>query len=99
MDDPQIRAVALALLDALTALDPEDHVGSARAVPLALQGLDLVPSGTDERAPVVYGALALCHTAVGLIAQNQGVDRLDVIAALRQLFDVAPEPPGAPPVV
>ncbi|KGM13466.1 hypothetical protein [Cellulomonas bogoriensis] len=84
----QPHAIAQVLLDALTALDPADHDASVTAVPLALARLeDLTAGEEDPAAPVAYGAMTLANACVALVASLKGVDRLDVIAALRPLFD------------
>ena len=38
---------------------------------------------------VAFGAMTLSHACIQLVASVRGVDRLDVIAALRTLFDEA----------
>ena len=82
----QQHDVARVLLDALTAIDPDDQAASERAVPLALARLEELV-GTDESAlPVAYGAMSLAYACVSLVAAVKDVDRLDVIAALRPLF-------------
>lgn len=82
------KAVAQVLLDALTALDVEDHDASVRAVPLALAQLqELVAGETDKVMPVAFGAMTLAHACIALVATVKDVDRLDVIAALRPLFE------------
>jgi len=87
MTPQQQKAVATVLLDALTALDPQDPAASARAVPLALSRLtELVGELDEPGSSVAYGAMTLAHTCVALVATVKGVDRLDVIAALRPLF-------------
>jgi hypothetical protein len=87
------HAVASALLDALVALDPDDHAASTRAVPVAMERLrDLVDHHEDGLTPVAYGAMTLAHACIALVATVKDVDRLDVIAALRPLFDQAEEP-------
>ncbi|WP_298459857.1 hypothetical protein [uncultured Cellulomonas sp.] len=94
----QHHDVASALLDALVALDPDDHEASAHAIPVALARLDEVtgdatspggPSSDVGASAVAYGALELAHVCVALVAGVKGVDRLDVIAALRPLFTAA----------
>ena len=87
MTPQQQKAVATVLLDALTALDVEDPAASARAVPLALAQLEHLIGELDETSSTVaYGARTLAHTCVALVATVKGVDRRDVIAALRPLF-------------
>ena len=82
------QAVANVLLDALVALDPEDHAASVQAVPLALARLkELVAHHDDEVSPVAFGAMTLAHACIALVATVKDVDRLDVIAALRPLFE------------
>lgn len=81
------QAVANVLLDALVALDPEDHAASVQAVPLALDRLkELVAHHEDGVSPVAFGAMTLAHACIALVASLKDVDRLDVIAALRPLF-------------
>jgi hypothetical protein len=83
----QQRDVAAVLLDALTALDPDDQAASVRAVPLALARLDsLVGEGEDQVNPIAYGAMTLANLCITLVAAVKDVDRLDVIAALRPLL-------------
>ncbi|WP_250443295.1 hypothetical protein [Actinotalea sp. C106] len=87
MTPEQQQGIARALLDALTALDPEDRVASRQAVPLAMAQLEGLVAGAEDKAtPVAYGALTLANVCVALVAQIKDVDRLDVIAALRPLF-------------
>lgn len=87
------RAVANVLLDALVALDPDDHATSVRAVPVALEPLrDLVGGNEDPAMSVAFGAMTLSHACIQLVASVRGVDRIDVIAALRTLFDEAQSP-------
>ncbi|WP_155859388.1 hypothetical protein [Cellulomonas sp. KRMCY2] len=87
MTQEQQHAVARVLLDALTALDPQDHAASVRAVPLALAQLESLVGGTDDEVnQVAFGAMTLAHACIALVASVKGVDRLDVIAALRPLF-------------
>ncbi len=82
------QRVATVLLDALTALDPEDHEASAQAVPIALSRLhEIVAGSADEVNGVAFGAMTLAHACIALVASIKDVDRLDVIAALRPLFD------------
>ena len=82
------------LLDALTALDPSDQLASERAVPLALARLaDVVGDVGSAATPVAFGAMALAHVCISLVAGVKDVDRLDVIAALRPMF--SEEPGGA----
>ena len=81
------QAVANVLLDALVALDPEDHAASVQAVPLALDRLkELVAHHEDGVSPVAFGAMTVAHACIALVASLKDVDRLDVIAALRPLF-------------
>ena len=86
MTNPQHHDVACVLLDALTALDPADADRSQRAVPLALSRLADVVGDADGTSTVALGAMALAHVCVSLVAGVKGVDRLDVIAALRPMF-------------
>ncbi len=82
------QAVANVLLDALVALDPDDHAASVQAVPLALDRLkELVGHHDDAVSPVAFGAMTLAHACIALVATVKDVDRLDVIAALRPLFE------------
>ena len=91
MTPDQQKAVANVLLDALTALDVEDQGASARAVPLALARLEEVVGTADQPVTdVAVGAMTLAHACVALVASVKGVDRLDVIAALRPLFASSP---------
>jgi hypothetical protein len=92
--DRQHQDVACVLLDALTALDPTDHAASEQSVPLALARLTDVVGHVDGAASrVAFGAMALAHVCVALVADVKDVDRLDVIAALRPLFSEA-DPQG-----
>jgi hypothetical protein len=80
--------VAQVLLDALTALDVDDQDASVRAVPLALAQLEQLVAGEDDKVlPVAFGAMTLAHACIALVASLKDVDRLDVIAALRPLFE------------
>jgi hypothetical protein len=82
------QAVANVLLDALVALDPEDHDASVTSVPIALGQLrEIVGDRADTLTPVAFGAMTLAHACISLVASVKDVDRLDVIAALRQLFE------------
>lgn len=82
------QEVASVLLDALTALDPDNHDASVQAVPIALARLREIVSGSaDEVNGVAFGAMTLAHACIALVASIKDVDRLDVIAALRPLFD------------
>ncbi len=82
------QEVASVLLDALTALDPDDHDASVQAVPIALSRLHEIVSGSpDEVNGIAFGAMTLAHACIALVASIKEVDRLDVIAALRPLFD------------
>lgn len=90
MSTDQPLAVARVLLDALTALDPEDADASQRGVPMVLSELEgLVGSSGPEVTQVACGAMTLAHTCIALVASMKEVDRLDVIAALRPLFSPA----------
>ena len=87
MTPEQQQGIARALLDALTALDPEDRAASRQAVPLAMSQLEGLIAGSEDKASTVaYGALTLVNVCVALVADVKEVDRLDVIAALRPLF-------------
>ncbi len=79
------------LLDALVALDPDDHAASVQAVPIALGALGEPGQQPYRHAstPVAFGAMTLAHACISLVASVKGCDRLDVIAALRPLFDQA----------
>lgn len=79
--------MACVLLDALTALDPDDSAASERAIPLALARLADIAGEPEQRlSPVAFGALELAHVCIALVAGVKDVDRLDVIAALRPMF-------------
>jgi len=82
----QQQEIANVLLDALVALDTEDHEASVRAVPVALARLQDVAGAGEGVQPVAYGAMTLAHACIALVANLKDVDRLDVIAALRPLF-------------
>jgi len=91
--DPRHAEVARALLDGLTALDPTDPAASQRAIPLALQGLER--TAQEDPSSLVFGAMILANGLVQLVSRTKNLERLDVIAMVRPVFERSSNGPQA----
>lgn len=81
--DPRTADVATAFLDALSAHDPDDPGPAA----LALARLETY--ARDEPGALLGGAFILADSLLGLLLRryNGRVDRQDLVAQIRPLFD------------
>lgn len=89
--DPRFTRVASMHLDALSAVDVRDR--STAADNLLATTERLVETAESDPNAAIMGAHALLHGMVSMMSRKWGVDRLDIIAAIRPMF----EGPGVMP--
>lgn len=85
--DPRIAAVAATYLDALTVWDKGDEAGSHVAVPQVLARFET--TAAQDPAALVLGGLALLDGLLTLAATKFEIDRLELVAQIRTLFESA----------
>ncbi|MBF0721308.1 MULTISPECIES: hypothetical protein [Sanguibacter] len=75
-------------LDALTAKD-SDHDASVLGIATAMSGLESFITPTPDTSTVFFGGFIALEAAVTMLSHAREVDRLQVIAELRNVIERA----------